>query len=90
MGDAVEVYYSGQVQGVGFRYTTQRIARRYEVVGFVANLPDGRVHLFAEGARPELQQFLREVGETLGPYIASQSVSWGRPRQHLTTFEIRQ
>ena len=55
-GQRRETHYSGQVQGVGFRFQTLRIARAYEVAGFVRNLPDGRVELVAEGrsgpARP--------------------------------------
>ena len=34
-----EVYYFGRVQGVGFRYTARSLARRFEVAGFVRNLP---------------------------------------------------
>ena len=56
-------YYSGHVQGVGFRYTTLSIARGYNVAGFVQNLPDGRVELVAEGEKHEIDAFLREVRE---------------------------
>ena len=42
-------YFSGRVQGVGFRYTSRNIAINYDVTGFVRNLPDGRVELVAEG-----------------------------------------
>ena len=37
------IFFSGRVQGVGFRYATAQVARQFEVAGFVANLPDGRV-----------------------------------------------
>jgi acylphosphatase len=57
------------VQGVGFRFQTVRIARRYEVAGFVRNLPDGRVQLVAEGGRSQLNQFLHDVAEALSGYI---------------------
>ena len=40
---------SGRVQGVGFRYFTQDIARREGLTGLVRNLPDGRVEVIAEG-----------------------------------------
>jgi acylphosphatase len=55
------ILFTGRVQGVGFRYTTANIARGYDVTGYVSNLPDGRVELVAEGARRELDDFLREV-----------------------------
>ncbi len=48
------VYYSGQVQGVGFRFTCRQLASRHVVGGFVRNLPDGRVELVAEGDRRQV------------------------------------
>ena len=44
------VFYSGQVQGVGFRYTAKTVATGFEITGTIRNLPDGRVELVAEGA----------------------------------------
>ncbi len=49
-------YVSGLVQGVGFRYATVRIARRLGLVGFVRNLPDGRVEVLAEGTPESVQE----------------------------------
>ena len=49
----VSVYFTGHVQGVGFRWTTEGIARRFEVTGQVMNLADGRVHLEAEGGKAD-------------------------------------
>jgi acylphosphatase len=66
-----EVYFSGMVQGVGFRYTTQRIAAGYRVTGYVENLPDGRVHLVAEGDPQELDRFIAEIYRHFGGYIDS-------------------
>lgn len=63
--------YSGHVQGVGFRYTTQSIARGYDVVGYVRNLPDGRVELVAEGTATELDAFLAEIAEQMSGNIRS-------------------
>jgi acylphosphatase len=59
---AKQVYYSGHVQGVGFRYTVKRIASGYEVTGWVKNLPDGRVELqvMTQDSR-ELEEFLEAV-----------------------------
>ena len=49
MRKRAHVFYSGRVQGVGFRYSTREVACGYEVTGRVRNLPDGRVELVAEG-----------------------------------------
>ena len=60
---AKQVYYSGRVQGVGFRFTVHEIAKRYAVVGWVQNLPDGRVHLVVKGNSNEVDLFLTQVRE---------------------------
>lgn len=72
MGNPVyrlEAHFSGRVQGVGFRYTARQIAQGFTVTGQVRNLEDGRVHLIAEGAENEVQEFLREIQTQLQQYI---------------------
>ena len=56
---------SGRVQGVGFRYFTQDIARREGLTGFVRNLPDGRVEAVAEGDDGSLDRL--EIALWRGP-----------------------
>ncbi len=51
------VLYSGQVQGVGFRYTAKTVATGFDLTGTIRNLADGRVELVAEGRREELEAF---------------------------------
>ena len=84
-----EVHYSGRVQGVGFRYTAQRIARKYQVVGFVRNLPDGRVHLVAEGAKEEISRFLEDLSETMDRFIHRMTESQLAPTGEFEAFEVR-
>ena len=62
-------FFAGRVQGVGFRYTTCRVAGRFAVTGFVKNLPDGRVELVAEGDREELDRFLAAVQQEMAGYV---------------------
>ena len=62
---AKQVFYTGRVQGVGFRYAVKRIASGFEVTGWVRNLPDGRVELQAMASdAEELQAFLDAVQES--------------------------
>lgn len=56
-----QIFFSGRVQGVGFRWTTNRIAADYPVTGFVRNLPDGRVELVAQGPAESVDEFLAAV-----------------------------
>jgi acylphosphatase len=67
--DCRRVYYSGRVQGVGFRFTAQQIARRFDVAGYVRNLPDGKVEMVAEGDPVEIDGFLGAVQDAMGTYI---------------------
>jgi acylphosphatase len=69
------VHYSGRVQGVGFRYTCQALARDHDVAGYVRNLPDGRVELVAEGHRQEIDRFLSAILEEMDPYIESVEIA---------------
>jgi acylphosphatase len=63
------VRFSGRVQGVGFRYITYRLAQRYDVTGYVKNLPDGRVECVVEGTNAEIDAFLKEVSNEMQRYI---------------------
>jgi acylphosphatase len=63
------VHYSGRVQGVGFRYTAQRLAARFHVGGFVRNLPGGDVELVAEGPDDQVEAFLAAVAQRMADNI---------------------
>ncbi len=63
------VYFTGQVQGVGFRYTARRLASRFPVTGYVRNMPDGRVELVVEGAASEVDRFVDELRTTMGSHV---------------------
>jgi acylphosphatase len=59
---------SGEVQGVGFRFFTQRVAAHHQVVGYVRNLPDGRVEAHAEGTPESIEGFKHDLAT--GPQYA--------------------
>ena len=82
------VYYSGHVQGVGFRYTTQSVARRFAVTGFVRNLPDGRVELVAEGEQREVEAFLAQVREHFSDRIRDELTDIGPVTAEYSGFTI--
>ena len=85
----MHIFYSGGVQGVGFRYTVKSVAAGFEVVGIVRNLIDGRVELVSEGPREELeafQQAIRDAG--LEHFIRKEEVSWSEATSEFRGFEI--
>ncbi len=63
------VFFSGHVQGVGFRYTALQVAKEYEVAGAVTNLADGRVQLEVEGAADDVKAFIAAVEERMHGYV---------------------
>ena len=90
MRKRAHVYYSGRVQGIGFRYTAREVACGYEVTGFVQNLSDGRVEMAVEGEQEEVVAFLDAIkASQLGSHIRQADVTWLEPRNEEKQFEIR-
>jgi acylphosphatase len=87
--ERLEVRFTGHVQGVGFRYTTHRIARRWRVVGYVENCPDGAVLMVAEGERDELNGFVDEVIAEMQPNIRNAEKNWYAASGEWSEFVIR-
>ncbi len=82
------VYYSGRVQGVGFRATTRAVARDFQVTGTVQNLFDGRVRVVAEGSPAELHAFFATVRSRLERYIQNEQSDPAPATGEFDGFEI--
>ena len=82
------ILFSGSVQGVGFRYTTEATAARFGVTGFVRNLDDGRVELVAEGARDEVDRFQLAVEHAMGRHIREAATTDGAATGEFDSFGI--
>lgn len=86
----VHVFYSGNVQGVGFRYTVQDIAAKLGVHGWVKNLEDGRVEIIAEAEEKNLNEFLDKISKgSLGRYIKDADLTWEKPTKEFSDFDIK-
>ncbi len=83
------VHYSGQVQGVGFRYTVQLLARSYDVSGHVQNLADGRVRVEVEGEQPEVNAFLAAIEEQMRDFVRQVQRAGERRAPQFSGFTIR-
>jgi acylphosphatase len=77
------------VQGVGFRYTTQHLARSHPVTGYVRNLPDGRVEMVAEGDEKDLDALAQAIARQMEGFIRETNVSTSGATGTFTGFTIR-
>ena len=90
MKKRVHVFYSGRVQGVGFRMTAEDEAHQAGVLGWVKNLRDGRVELVAEADETALDRFLDRM--RTGPmknFIQRVDATWSDSSDNFDDFEIR-
>lgn len=58
------IFFSGRVQGVGFRYQSAYYARRLGLTGWVRNLSDGRVEMEVQGKESVIAQLVLELKNT--------------------------
>ena len=83
------VFFSGHVQGVGFRYSVLQIAREFDVAGFVSNLADGRVQLEVEGSEQDIATFVEAVQEKMHGYVRKVERSAKRRPAQFSGFVIK-
>jgi len=67
------IRFAGNVQGVGFRFTTCRLAGSFDVTGSVRNCPDGSVECIVEGAPDEIVAFLQALEDRMGHFIRNRT-----------------
>lgn len=86
----LEALVHGQVQGVGFRYFTLRVASGLGLAGWVANESSGRVRVVAEGPRDILDSLLSALRTgPPGALVERVDENWPPPAGGLGAFEIR-
>jgi acylphosphatase len=79
--------FHGEVQGVGFRYSTRRCASAYpQVTGVVRNLPDGTVELIAEGDKSDIDSLCSDIHSLLGSYISRTDSQWSQALRRYSVF----
>ena len=87
--ERLTAFFSGHVQGVGFRFTVLDLAANFpDVTGNVRNLRDGRVEISAEGPRVSLDSFLEAVRQRMRPCISQTEVSREPATGEFTGFDI--
>ena len=87
---SLQIFFEGNVQGVGFRWSVKQVAKGFDLVGWVRNLPDGRVELQVSGEVSEVRAFLEAIGESeLRAHIRKQTESVLPKPPAARGFEIR-
>ena len=89
MKKGIRVQYLGRVQGVGFRFTAQQIANTFGVRGWVRNLRDGSVEIYAEADKEILQKFLGDIRKAFSQYIQEVKSEWVEADSNLDSFIIK-
>ena len=86
--ERIEVFYSGHVQGVGFRFNACQQADGLAIDGYVKNLPDRRVQLVAEGSIVDLKELMRRIDRSMQGNIRDHTVDWQSATGQLAPFKI--
>ena len=82
------IFYSGMVQGVGFRYMTVRFASDFPLTGRVKNLDDGRVEVLVEGYLEDIEKLCQRLNDHFKGYIRDQKIDWREPQSQFNDFKI--
>ena len=83
-----EIYFTGRVQGVGFRHTAKMTSRSFEVFGTVQNLPDGRVKMVVEGESGEIEQFILAVAESTYGNVRETHITQSQATGEFSSFDV--
>jgi acylphosphatase len=89
MKKRLRVVYSGNVQGVGFRYTARSIAQGLSLTGWVRNVPNGAVELIAEGEENDLVQLIANIKSEMNFANFKENTHWEPVSGEFLRFEIR-
>ena len=72
---AKHIIFTGQVQGVGFRFTAHRMAGRHQLTGYVRNVSDGSVEMLAQGSAEDIDGCVTDIRESLPGYVREVTVN---------------
>ncbi len=89
MKKQLQLFYSGKVQGIGFRYTVMDIASQLKICGWVKNLDDGRVEIIAEASEDMLNNFLQEISQHFSGYIKDLTTKWLPASGEFRDFQVQ-
>jgi len=85
---ARHIIFTGNVQGVGFRFTAHRIANRHQLTGFVRNAPDGTVEMLTQGQPEDIDNCIKDLKDSFAGYIRETQIEDVPPNPRYADFRI--
>ena len=87
---SAQLLISGLVQGVGYRWFVMRKAEEYNLKGYVRNLYNGDVEVEAEGYKPMILDFAKELKiASRSAHVTDIKIRWGEYENRYKNFDIR-
>lgn len=83
------IVYKGRVQGIGFRFTVERVALNFGIVGWVKNLANGNVEVVAQADEETMKNFLNTVRGYFMRYLEDEQISTSEATENFNDFQIR-
>lgn len=83
------IYFHGHVQGVGFRFTSRQVADRFDVSGWVKNLPNGTVEMIVEGDSKQIDAYVAEVTASTHGRVTDTQITKSSPSGEFSEMVIR-
>ena len=90
MAKQVDLKIYGMVQGIGYRYMSQKEAKKRGFTGYVTNMDDGNVEIIVQGPEEDLKDFVRWCYNGVGPAMVQKiDQNWSEVTSSFSDFVIR-
>jgi acylphosphatase len=86
---ALRAIAQGRVQGVYYRVFASRNAARLGLTGYVRNLPDRSVEIYAEGERKQLEKLIEQLkAGPPGARVDNLALTWSKHTGQYRDFSV--
>ena len=85
-----QIIFNGNIQGVGFRFTTRTFAKECGVTGWVKNLPDGKVEILAEGEENGIHKLCDLLEVQFEGFIRGKQIKFSNASGKFKDFQVAQ
>jgi acylphosphatase len=89
MKKTVHIFFSGRVQGVGFRFTARAVANRYKIDGWVKNTHDSRVEIIAQGRKKDIDNFVDDLKQEFSGHVLDVDIEQIESSDDYDSFQIK-